>query len=542
MTLAGTRSARTDGSRATVSGLPYLPDATARVQPGDAAFRWPVRFPDIAPALEDLPTRLLEIADQLDDDEARKVLVGSISFLVATLAYAEAAIYLEAAQESGIGFDNLPPAAAYLTGTGASDELPVPFSVKATTAGKAPPLSRLREYKIAAEWNGLKAFGALFRPDVVAISTNALVKQAAHDEHRSIRYRFQWDIFNARAARGPAYDIDCKSLARKVAEALVDGIDIVTGRFRERLHELVRHEAELAFSVAAHDLSRLSGIDELPQELWSGTGGHYPSRLIGLEVMRRGGIVRRFGHGLNAGIMYQRQKPFRVTEFSVSTEYSAPTKAFADLMVQTDTLTGTPARFRPQLRWGRGDSHSPADSGGGRFRASIGRPRVLYAPTVPRGFRQYLSPQLPDVVYRDWQHRLVAMLQQLPIDLVCTLHPRERALAAAHPCVQAGKVTSDGFETVIGEADVVLFDYLKSTTIAAALPTTVPVIFIDLEGLAFEPVVFAELERRCTVIKATYDDAGRPNVDADVLGQALCRTHAEPDPDFFRRLYVGDDA
>ena len=37
----------------------------------------------------------------------------------------------------------------------------------------------------------------------------------------------------------------------------------------------------------------------LPQEIWTGTGGYWPSRIIGLEIMRRGGIVRRFDHGYN---------------------------------------------------------------------------------------------------------------------------------------------------------------------------------------------------------------------------------------------------
>ena len=539
MHMTGVPVARRIETGRSALSVPFQLDPAAPTQPGDEAFCWPVRFTDIAPVLEDLPNRYLALADELEDDETRFVLLGAISFLIATLGYVETAICLQAADEQGLAFDALPEAGQYLADEPAGAQLPLPFCVQPTVVGSSPPLSRLREWRITAKWNGMGALGALLRPDVIAISTSPLLKYAADAEHRSIAYRFQWNVFNARTAPGPAYHIDCDSLAERATAALVDPISLVSGVYRDRLRRLVRHEAELAFAITANHLSRLSGLRDMPKELWSGTGGHYASRLVGLEVLRRGGTARRFGHGLVAGVFYQRQKPFRVAEFAVSSEFSVPTRSFAETLERTGAMAGTPARFRPELHWGDGDSHFRSASsvrprtGGGR------RIRVLYAPTALRGNRQYLSPQLPDVIYRHWQHRLVDMLQSMPVELVYTLHVLDRAHARDHPCARIGTLAADGFEKTLGSVDVVLLDFLKSTTVGAVLPGSVPIVLVDLERLSLEPELDEALTRRCTVIRAEYDEGGRPGVDRDMLAEALCGPRGTPDADYFRNLYVG---
>ena len=255
--------------------------------------------------------------------------------------------------------------------------------------------------------------------------------------------------------------------------------------------------------------------------------------------MRRGGRTRRFAHGLSASIMYRNQNPLRTSEFAVSSEFTVPTPRFLEFLDELNVMEETPAKFRSSLISGAGDTHLYEAPPTAMTRRPPKLPRVLYAPTKLRGFRQYLSPQLPDSLYLDWRVRLFHLLETLPIDLTFTLHSRERGDKDILVPSNGTAVTDRSFEELLHDADVVLFDYLKSSTVAAAVCTNKPIVYIDLEGLEFESKSLAQLKNRCTVLHASHDDRGRPVIDWEELSTALLEPPKLVDPSFFRDLYCG---
>jgi hypothetical protein len=519
--------------------VPFLvEDPHAEIFGGDD-FVWPMRFAEAGAILESQTSRQLQFAAALEDLEARFVVMGCIPLTIATLTTTDAALHVVAAERAGISFSALPEIARFLAGDIGIDELGAPFSANGLIPGQPPLFAWLRQVRISSQWNGARSFAGLLRPEATVVSVNGLIKDHLLRADVPVRFRHQWSVFNASRRNGSAYRVDLDALASQFAEAMSD-IAELPDAIRARLQVLLQREARYALGVTAGHLNKMSALRRFPRQLWSGSGGHYGTRLIGLEVMRRGGWTRRFAHGLNSSFMFRNKDPIRTTEFLVSNEFTLPTSKFLEHLDEIDVIEETPEVFRVMLSSGSGDPHlfERQPSGAARQRSRL--PRVLYAPTPARGFRQYLSPQLPDVPYFDWRARLFRHIEMLPIEMIYTLHPRERRIGNGTEPSNGTLITDRNFEDLIPEVDIILLDYLKSTTAASAICSNKPVIYIDLEGLEFEARSLEHLQDRCTVLHASHDDHGRPDIDWEELAAALVKTRHDVDVSFFRELYTGE--
>ena len=170
------------------------------------------------------------------------------------------------------------------------------------------------------------------------------------------------------------------------------------------------------------------------------------------------------------------------------------------------------------------------------------QPQVIYAPTILRGQRQFLPPILPDVIYLDWQLRLVEALQNMPVNLMCKPHPEGLLRGQRHPLADVAPTSTQPFESHIAWADRFLFDYGQSTTFAEALCTDRPIIFIDMGNPIFNVQIKEMIARRCHVIAARFDVRNRPLVDAEELRDALCGGPEQVDPGEFRALLMAAPA
>ncbi|MDP6953163.1 MAG: hypothetical protein QGF53_10460, partial [Alphaproteobacteria bacterium] len=382
---------------------------------------------------------------------------------------------------------------------------------------------------------------AIFEPAATIITTNTLLQEAIQETDIPVRFLHTWRLFEQGKPNGTKYHVDIEHLAREVATRMSD-VAGLRPNYVDRLRGLLQREARFALGQAAKALVRLSAANGLPLHVWSGTAGNLGSRLIGLEAMRRGGSARRFAHGLNSGIWYRKQKPFRFVELAASSEFTVPTAALADYVSETGVVASRPAAFGAKISHGRGDPHLRKfiPTVLGRKKGPRRRHRVLYAPTETAKFRQFISPQLPFAVYREWQHRLARMLEPMPVDIVCCQHPADRSSSAKHPFAGFAEMTRRKFDDEINDADIVLFDYFKSSTTAVALCTDRPIVYLDLEGLEFEPKGRSELSRRCRILSAQYDERGRPLIDTSELKDALTGPLEVLDPGFFISLYAGN--
>jgi hypothetical protein len=308
--------------------------------------------------------------------------------------------------------------------------------------------------------------------------------------------------------------------------------------FRGRVTTLCRRLALRWLSAAARDLAALRESRDVPVEVWSGTGGNWASRAIGLEALRRGGRVVRFDHGGSAG-MTTDDAQLVFGELAVSSRFVLPSRGLVGSVEAGEARSRLETWHSCALDGGRGDPSFRSVPRRASHRASV-RPRVIYAPTLLRGLRQYHTGLLPDPVYLDWQLRLAEALLTLPLDLLCKPHPEGLLRGQRHPLAAVAPTSEALFETHIEEADVFVFDYAESTTFWKALCTSTPVVFIDLGTAEFSRTVLPRLQTRCTVLKAAFDAENRPQVDTEALAEAVLHGPASADPSAFRALLAGD--
>lgn len=501
-------------------------------------FRWPVALSSVQTVLLSQFRSYLQCIKLTRDPRHQAILLLAANHLLAaTRPLLQAAQVVKAEREHGVSVVGGPPELDYLRERGSAD---VPFFRAALdispTRLRGLALRRAARVWSWSGWRGLPA--SLLAPDAVAVSHNALLRDAARRTRYRLSFRHADSWLERIRARypnvGPVKLVD--ELEEMVTKCLIPP-EIEAVRSAGPVHALVRRRAQYYLSQAAGDLARLSKWRRLPRVLWSGTGGYYPARAFGLEVLRRGGSVRRFDHGGTSG-MVARHEPVMLTELSVSTDFVTATESVARLVRQQgaepSTVGSAPARVVGHV----GD---PTFKIVDRRACARGMPRptILYVSTILLGFRQLYPPLLPDPVYLDWQLRLVEMLLKMPIRLVCKPHPEGLMAGRPHPLEAVAETTTQSFEAVMHEADGFVFDYPQSTTFWESLCTSKRVVFVDLGITGFNPSVAAEIHRRCRVVPVEYGTDHLPYVNVNLLANSVLEDWNEEDPSFFRRMLAG---
>lgn len=496
-------------------------DADWFVQP----FAWPLPFPATADVLDQQVERFVRFVVTLPTFEERAVVLGSITCLRSVLGRIETALCAQAATAAGIAFEERTPELEAITGIIGGDEVPLRTEYRL----RPPPrFVVLRNVKQTWMQSGVRLPFA-YRPGATTVIGRSplLMRQIAQSDEAS-QFRHTAEFF---ASRQPhlgtgAYRVDTEALAMAIADEMTD-IEALAPEYRRRLQPLLLAECRGALSQAAHHLNMLSSRSDIPLKLWSGTGGNFMARLLGLESMRRGGEVVRHAHGSPSTSSLMRNAPFQLIELMVSTRFCVAGENYARAVSTDGALNLVPEWQRASVVAGKGVA--VATRPGRKSRPPAGkRLKVLYAPTLFRGMLQYLSPDVPDPVYLDWQRRLVAQLQELPVELVCKTHPLLLDALDRHPLGDLITLSNTPFETLLQEVDVVLLDYYKTSTFSQAASTDLPMVLLDINGLVFRSKFEAPLHRRCRILRAGYDELNRPVVATDALEEALF----QPPPEF----------
>ena len=255
--------------------------------------------------------------------------------------------------------------------------------------------------------------------------------------------------------------------------------------------------------------------------------------------MRRGGEVTLFAHGGPAGLA-DLHEVLSFTDLCVANRYVAPTEAVAELIRDSRALSCIAPYRRPEIvgldgdpqfrRVVRTSSRAPAP-----------RPRVVYAPTLVRGhIAQHIPPLLPAAVYLDWQLRVAETITAMAVDLLCKPHPEGALKGRPHPLAEVAAISYLPFEAVMGEADVFIFDYPRSTAFWTALCSDRPVVLLDLGITGFDPRIEPLIAERCRIVRVRFDARNRPVVDREALAEAIAGGPRRADPGAFRRLLAGE--
>jgi hypothetical protein len=275
----------------------------------------------------------------------------------------------------------------------------------------------------------------------------------------------------------------------------------------------------------------------LPDELWAGTGGNYPVRALSLEVLRRGGKVVHFDHGGPNGFIEDFEGMI-VSELMVASEFVLTTPDVAQMLSRVGAVELINSLHPVTVSGGPGDPVFRAPKTRRQQQRGL-RPKVVYVPTTLVGFRQLHPPMIPDVVSLDWQLRVAEALSEMPVDLVCRVHPEGLHPGDHHPLTDIAPLAGGSFEEVIAGADILVIDCSVTTTFWQCLCSDVPVVYLHMNVGRLTSEAWPMIERRCRVIHVTYDERNLPQFDRKQLSDAVSGGSPLADPTEFRRLLAG---
>lgn len=498
------------------------------------AVRWPVRFADIAEPLADIYRRYVDAAAALDDSDARSVvLLGRRAMPIMTLV--QFALWCDVARREGQRLVG-DPLFDYLAGA----EVPTPDTLRPigqpTSAG-ALWLRRLARTHSWTAWHRLPR--AMLAPDGVALAHNSLLRTSLRDASHAVRNAYD-EEFAVAENNDDAFvgRMDAGGLADYTTAALIGDLP-VDADIRERVAVSVRAVLADSFDDSIRLLGRLRATRKLPGHLFSGTGGKRMSRALGLEIMRRGGAAVRHDHG-GSFVLLDSPDSVALNEMSVSTRFVVATPEAAESKGLRVARQRAAQLGDCTIEGGPGDPGLDVGAVGlARTPATGGRRRVMYVSTLFYGLHQVSPPVLPAPLYADWQTRLIAMLRDMPIDLVCKPHPGGLQPPPALAPARNARTVAARFEEAVGDVDVLIYDFPATTTLAVGLCTDRSIVLIDHGTMRFGESHRDAIAARCRTVSAGYDERNRPMVDRDELETAICDGSTVVDPGYFRRLFLG---
>lgn len=478
---------------------------------------------------------LMQLASRFDEERCTTYLAALPYLMRWALVVAETAMFLEALGHSDCASEL--SEFQFLSGRNRPRHEIHCADLIPSVSIRGRPLAR--QLLWTAKWTGWARLpDTLLNPTVSAFNHNPDLIDAALASRLPIRYdNVEWLYADAmrlaREENGPLWT------GEHIREVLVPAVDKtgLSPEMRERLLDLLVSRFQPSLESVARDLRALRSARTLPQHAWTGTGGYWASRLVGLEIMRRGGTVKRFHHGWNMIISGYIEGTTAI-EFIPSTHFVFPSEIAVERWRAEPT--GQLSGHRAQLEVLKRRRHLRRFGGNGQ---SIGqfrrRPRVLFASEPLRGYRQWIPSWLPDAVTLDWTLRLGEALYELPIELVNRPHPEGLLRGRRHPLNDIAPVPAARFEQVLHDADVIVLDGSFSRVFCISLMTDKPVVLLnsgyDHAFENFRP----DLEKRCTIIRVQYDDRGLPIVDRATLAHAVLET-SPPDLELvntFRKLF-----
>lgn len=492
---------------------------------------WPARPDHAAPALAGLAGRHLDAIDATDDHNVRDILRVVLPGM-ALPALIELAHYVAEEDRAGVRLIG-PPVLDALRGD----------AFKPPAAGAEAPLNpeigrlerRLRSIARTATWTPWwRLARTLFDPEAVALGHNSLLR--AQVSRWGTRVRLDHIGNLAEALPGARLGADAMARADEAADRMLakaldtPKLPAPMGK-RIRAWLLPAHRAQARSAAAL--LDGLRSVRHLPRQLMVGTSGGLLGRALAVEVLRRDGAVTRFDHGGSAYLMPSGDS-LASRELTVASAFAVASPKAAAMPPVVEAA----ARLGGKIVACAGDpglDGAPAARGA----ASGRRRRVMYVSTALYRLRQVYPPVLPTPVYLDWQLRLVGMLNQLPVDLVCKPHP-EGDRGGRQPLADVAKIVEDRFETAVADADVLVFDYPATTTLSVALSTDRPIVLIDHGTMRFNAPAAAMIADRCRVVPTTWNDRNLPEVDAEALADAVLGGSNRADPSDFRALFLDD--
>jgi hypothetical protein len=382
---------------------------------------------------------------------------------------------------------------------------------------------------------------AVLRPGGVALTHNSLLRSYLRHSRYAVRnaYDEDFNLANGSVDATFAKRMEAPALAGQMVETLTGELP-VNEDIQARLATCMRLVLTESYGDSIDLLSRLRAVRKLPSKLFTGTGSKRMSRALGLEIMHRGGEVTRCDHGGSFQLVHDSDYVV-LNELSVSTRFIVATQLAAK---NSDALASQRRAHSLSdcvIEGSRGDPGLDVGAPAFTRTASLkGRRRVMYVPSLFYGLNQASPPVLPGALYLDWQLRLMTMLKEFPVEILWKPHPAGHKPPIHLSPTRDFRTLAAPFEQAVAEADILIYDFSATTTLAVGLCTDRPIVLIDHGTMRFNASLRHEISARCRMVECAYNDRNLPTVSRESLEDAVCSGPPTADPTYFRQLFLGD--
>ncbi|MDO8435679.1 MAG: hypothetical protein Q7S89_03315 [bacterium] len=264
---------------------------------------------------------------------------------------------------------------------------------------------------------------------------------------------------------------------------------------------------------------------------------HAPiQRVIAIGVREAGGAVTSFAHGGVVGLF--NSPTSALNEFALADEFVTYTKGsvslFEKILASRPALRGNTV----QILSANSDQYLRLHT---MFAATPPPPKVRRVMVVAFPHAPWRKPQGSGVfspMHLDLELRLVRQLCVAGFEVVYKAHPdRLREIEGIFD--DGVTVLTEDFQHVQDHADAYVFGSIRTTAFPIALCTNKPIVGIIMNPE--HPVPFSEalvlLEKRCAMVRSTFDERNRINVDVERIAEILKQTPEKPNTEFLEQYY-----
>ncbi len=278
---------------------------------------------------------------------------------------------------------------------------------------------------------------------------------------------------------------------------------------------------------------------DLPQKIWTGTGGNIWDMMLRLAVMKQGGSATGYDHGGGTG--HVNLEMLGIVEMwgcdkFITFNQTQATKLTAGLDIWP-LLTNSPPIIEgvsTKKNCQPIATFSKFENAGEKIN------NIILASTIYDCDTGRILTLYSDIMYTDWQARLIGKLKGWKFDVFFKPHPESRILP--HPALGKElevKTIHERFEDIVEQGDLLILDYTFTSIFLSALKTNIPIVIIDFDGLEWFPGTRELAEKRCSIVEAIIDEDNRVNVNWDKVFRAIEEAQQKSNNhDFVKTFYL----
>lgn len=288
-------------------------------------------------------------------------------------------------------------------------------------------------------------------------------------------------------------------------------------------------------------LARLGSLpdEELPNNVWTGSGGNVWDCMLRFAVMRKGGVATGHDHG--AGLAHVDNAMISLIEFWACDRFVTFSEGQRDeLRSRQDTWPSFASGYKTEI-------HSPSDGKVKEIRhfshmSATSPPirTIMVPPPIYDGDRGRNGPYSSDIVYADWQAQLISRLSGWGYKVILKVHPECRVLPPRQFVEQFGaNIDLRPFDQVMSDSDLVLLDHLYTSVFEETLASNLPMVMVDYYKHPWTPKGMKLAVKRIEFVNAGFNENNKVCVDWNALKKAIEDAPSKRDNHEFYHYYYG---